>query len=530
MPTPRTAVIIGAGPAGLTAAWELLQQTDIRPIVLEMSAAIGGLSQTAVHNGNRIDIGGHRFFTKVDRVMDWWLEMLPLQQLDAPTPIAYQNKQATLPARRGPDPAGSEAVMLVRPRRSRIYHRGQFYDYPLKLTPGTLRKLGLGRTARISASYARARLRPRPEHTLEDFLINRFGTTLYRTFFESYTEKVWGVPCDQISAEWGAQRIKGLSLQSALSHFLRRLLPGSPLDDIRQKDTQTSLIEQFLYPRLGPGQMWETVADRVTAAGGEVRTGWRVVEVCADPATRRATAVVAEAPDGRRVRLEADVVISTMPIQELVRAMAPTAPAPAGARAVSEGLVYRDFFTVGVLADRLRLHDTEGGQRVPIRDNWLYIQEPDVHVGRMQVFNNWSPHLVADPDKVWIGLEYFCTRGDALWSQGDDALMEMALEECDRIGILDPAVVRDQCLIRMPRTYPAYFGTYDRFDELRRWLDPFENLILVGRNGMHRYNNQDHSMLTAMVAVDQLAAGRIDKDALWDINTEAEYHEERSGS
>lgn len=523
VPPRRTAVIIGAGPAGLTAAWELLQRTDYHPVVLEMSDQLGGLSQTVVHNGNRIDIGGHRFFTKVDRVMDWWLDMLPLQQLDQATPITYHRRTTTLPASAGPD---TEAMMLVRPRKSRIYFQRQFFDYPLRLTPDTLRKLGVGRTARIAASYARASLRQRPEHSLEDFLINRFGRQLYRTFFKSYTEKVWGVPCHEISADWGAQRIKGLNLRTALEHFLRRLLPGSPVD-IAQKDTETSLIEQFLYPRLGPGQMWETVAARVQAAGGEVRTGWEVVEVRAAPDQQRVTGVVARGPGGARRVLDADVVISTMPIQELVRALAPTAPAPPAVRAVSEGLIYRDFFTVGVLADRLKLHDTIDGAPVPIRDNWLYIQDPDVHVGRMQIFNNWSPALVRDPSTAWVGMEYFCTRGDALWSRSDDALMALAREECARLGILDPRLVRDQCVIRMPRTYPAYFGTYGQFDTLRAWLDPFHNLMLVGRNGMHRYNNQDHSMLTAMMAVDQLAAGTVNKADLWAVNTEQEYHEVR---
>ncbi|MFT4979931.1 MAG: protoporphyrinogen oxidase, partial [Myxococcota bacterium] len=413
---PRTAVIIGAGPAGLTAAWELSQRTGLHPIVLEMSSQLGGLSRTVVHNGNRIDIGGHRFFTKVDRVMDWWLDMMPLQQLDEDVTLTYHNRTRPLPARTGPAPGKDEqAVMLVRPRRSRIYYQGQFFDYPLKLTPETLGKLGLRQTARIAASYGRAMLRPRPEHSLEDFLINRFGRVLYETFFEEYTEKVWGVPCAEISAEWGAQRIKGLNLKTALEHFLRRLLPGSPVD-IAQKDTETSLIEQFLYPRLGPGQMWETVAERVLAAGGEIRTGWKVIEVIAAPDSQQVTGVVARSPSGERVTIEADVVISTMPVQELVRALAPTAPAPPAVRAISEGLVYRDFITVGVLADRLRLHDVVDGRQVPIRDNWLYIPEPGVHVGRMQIFNNWSPDLVADPSQAWIGLEYFCTRGDALWS------------------------------------------------------------------------------------------------------------------
>ncbi|MEN9787148.1 MAG: hypothetical protein RLZZ299_2412 [Pseudomonadota bacterium] len=525
--TQRAAVIIGAGPAGLTTALELLRRSDIRPIVLEASGAMGGISQTAVHNGNRIDIGGHRFFSKVDRVMDWWRDILPVQgAVGAHAQLAYQGAARTLPLGDGPDPAREDAVMLVRPRRSRIYYLGQFFDYPVRASPDTLRKLGARRTARIAATYARARVRPRAEHSLEDFLVNRFGTELYETFFREYTEKVWGVPCARISPEWGAQRIKGLDLGRALSHFLRQLVPAGP-SDLAQKTTETSLIEQFLYPKLGPGQMWEAVADCVRAAGGDIRTGWRVVEVRVDATGRRATGVVAEDRDGVRHRLDAEHVVSTMPMQDLVRAMAPTARPPEDVRDVSEGLLYRDFFTVGLLVDRLALHDVVDGRRVPISDNWIYVQEPGVHVGRMQIFNNWSPWMVADPSKTWIGLEYFCNVGDALWSRSDEALMDLAVDEADRIGILARGCVRDRCILRMPKTYPAYFGSYDRFGTLRDWLDRVENLHLVGRNGMHRYNNQDHSMLTAMVTVDQLVAGRFDKNAIWSINTEQDYHEEK---
>lgn len=522
----RTAVIIGAGPAGLTAAWELLQRTDVHPIVIELSHDLGGISRTAVHNGNRIDIGGHRFFSKVDRVMNWWLDMLPMQRFaDGQVELGYQNRTRSLSTGDGPDPERDDAVMLLRPRRSRIYYLSQFFDYPISLTPTTLAQLGVRRTARIGLSYARAMARQRPERSLEDFLINRFGRALYRTFFKEYTEKVWGVPCDQISAEWGAQRIKGLNLRKAAEHFFSRLLPGAP-PDVTQKGTETSLIEKFLYPKYGPGQMWETVAARVMAAGGEVRCGWRVIEVKA--VGSRVTGVVMENREGQREELSAEFVISTMPMKELVRALAPTAPAPSEVREVSEGLMYRDFITVGILVDRLKLQDEVGGKPAPIRDNWIYIQEPGVHVGRMQVFNNWSPWMVADPTRTWIGLEYFCNEGDALWSRADAEMMRLGIEESDRIGILDARDVRDQCVIRVAKTYPAYFGSYERFDVLRAWVDHFDNLFLVGRNGMHRYNNQDHSMLTAMTVVDQIVAGKFDKAAIWSVNADQEYHEESS--
>ena len=513
----RTALIIGAGPAGLTAACELLARTDIRPVVLEQDDVVGGISQTRVHCGNRIDLGGHRFFSRSDRVMDWWLDRLPLQRLPpGEVRLGYQRQVRGLRTDgRGPDPDETDRVMLLRPRRSRIFHGGRFFAYPLSLDLETLRALGLPRSARIGASYARARLRPRPEDTLEDFLVNRFGGELYRTFFRDYTAKVWGRPCDEISAEWGAQRIKGLSLRAALADGLGRRLGR------RAGPTETSLIEQFLYPKLGPGQMWETAAEEVRAGGGEVRMGWRVEGAELDG--RRIAALQVRAPDGTRQRLEADLVFSTMPLRGLVRGLAGGGSVPELAQEVAAGLEYRDFITVGVLLDKMRVADSEGGVR--IRDNWVYIQEQGVQVGRMQVFNNWSPWMVADPAQTWLGLEYFANEGDALWARSDAELAALAVDELSLLGLADRDAVRDTVTLRVKRAYPGYFGTHDRLDELRGWLDTIENLVPIGRNGQHRYNNQDHSMLTAMVAVDGLAAGGLDRDALWSVNTEAVHHE-----
>ncbi len=511
----RRALIIGAGPAGLTAAHELLQRSDYRPLVLEASTRIGGISRTEIHQGNRIDIGGHRFFSKSDRVMDWWLSMLPLQGLpDEGARLAYQGLTRELRGAEGPDPRETEQVMLLRSRRSRIFHGGAFYDYPLRASPRTLATLGPRRGLKIGLSYARARLRPRAEASLEDLLINRFGRSLYLSFFKDYTEKVWGVPCEQISAEWGRQRIKGLDLGAAARHFFERLLPGSPRA-VDRSQVQTSLIEHFLYPRHGPGQLWETVADKIHAAGGELRMGWTVVGVDAEGG--RIRAATALDPQGRPHRLEAELVISTMPIQELVRALEPSWPASPEVREISEGLVYRDFITVGLLSR----------ERRDLQDNWIYIQQPGLCVGRVQLFHNWSPWMVADPRHAFLGMEYFCSIGDALWSRTDAELEQLAIAEAAATGLLDPSDLISACVIRMPRCYPAYFGSYSRFGELRAWLDGIEGLLLIGRNGMHRYNNQDHSMLTAMVAVDQLAQGRLDREALWAINTEPEYHEER---
>ncbi|MFY9745712.1 MAG: NAD(P)/FAD-dependent oxidoreductase [Acidobacteriaceae bacterium] len=519
----KTAVIIGAGPAGLTAALELLRRSDVRPIVLEATERIGGISCTIRYEGNRMDIGGHRFFSKADRVMEWWTELMPIASTENGSgfhTIRYQNQER--PIITGADAASDpDLVMLVRPRKSRIYFLRSFFDYPLALNAQTLRQLGFWRTLKIGVGYLRARLFPRRnEKTLEDFLINRFGNELYLTFFKSYTEKVWGVPCDQISAEWGAQRIKGLSLRTAIAHFLKKAFSPKKPDDIAQKGTETSLIEKFLYPKYGPGQLWEYVAGLVTKKGGEVRMGWRAGKLHVEGA--RVVSVDAVDAQGVSHTIPADYVFSTMPVRELIHSI--DVAVPTEIRAIADGLIYRDFITVGLLVDRLIVTEPDGG---PLKDTWIYIQEPDVLVGRLQIFNNWSPYMVADPSKVWIGLEYFCYQTDRLWNMPDDEIARFAIAEVEKIGILKADQVSDSHVVRVPKTYPAYFGTYDRFDEIVRYVDRFENLFLVGRNGMHKYNNQDHSMLTAMTAVDQIVAGEIDKAALWEINTEQEYHEEK---
>jgi protoporphyrinogen oxidase len=518
---PKTALLIGAGPAGLTAALEFLRRSDVHPIVLEASREIGGISRTVRHNGNRIDIGGHRFFSKSDRVMNWWMNLMPPEASADTHALRHQNKQRTLKTNgTGVTPETTDLVMLVRPRKSRIYFLRRFFDYPIKLTADTLAKLGLVRTLKIGFSYLRARLFPRKvEKSLEDFLINRFGRQLYLTFFKSYTEKVWGVPCEQISAEWGAQRIKGLSLTTAIVHFLKKAFAPARNQAIQQKGTETSMIEKFLYPKYGPGQLWEHAADQIRGQGGEILLGWRATRLFVEANT--ITAVEAVSDSGERRRFEADYVFSTMPVRELIDAM--DTPIPSEVREVSDGLQYRDFITVGLLVDHLTVREADGG---PLKDNWIYIQEPDVLVGRLQIFNNWSPYMVADPTKTWIGLEYFCYQSDALWKMADEDLKKFAIAEVEKIGILRASDVTDAHVVRVPKTYPAYFGTYDRFHVIREFLDRFDNLYLVGRNGMHKYNNQDHSMLTAMTAVDNIIAGVRDKDNVWSINTEMEYHEE----
>ena len=513
----KKAIIIGGGPAGLTAAYELLKHTDVQPVVLEMSEYWGGISRTVNYKGNRIDIGGHRFFSKSDRVMDWWLEIMPLEESAKGTfEISYQNKTKTVHAPEN-KPKDSNVVMLVRSRLSRIYYRRKFFSYPISMSAQTVKNLGIPYTIGVGISYIWATLFPiKNEKNLEEFFINRFGKKLYLTFFKDYTEKVWGVDCAKISPEWGAQRIKGLSLTKTLLHMVKKAFGGGKTNDISQKDVETSLIERFMYPKYGPGQMWETVASLIAEKGGELHQHRKVVGIEVDGQQIRAL-MVENTLTKETERVEGDYFLSTMPMQELINKL--SVPVPPNVKRVSDGLMYRDFFTVGLLVSELKVGD--------VKDNWIYIQESDVKVGRLQIFNNWSPYMVSDPKLKWIGLEYFCNEGDALWSLSDEQLKQLGKDEIAKIGIVDADKVVDSVVIRMPKTYPAYFGTYNEFDVVRNYLDGFENLFLMGRNGMHKYNNQDHSMLTAMTVVENIRDGRTTKENIWDINTEQEYHEEK---
>ncbi|MDA0833957.1 MAG: NAD(P)/FAD-dependent oxidoreductase [Planctomycetota bacterium] len=523
----QTAIIIGAGPAGLTAAFELLERTSIKPVIFEMSSAIGGLSQTVKYKGNRIDIGGHRFFSKSDRVMDWWRERLPIQ--GSPTgelEISYQNKSKTIPVdRNGPDAEKSDLVMLIRSRLSRIFYLRSFFNYPISLSKETVLNLGIVRMVRIMLSYLKAAAFPiRNERSLEDFLINRFGRELYLTFFKDYTEKVWGAKCTEISAEWGAQRIKGLSITKTILHALRKISAGER--NIEQKQTETSLIEQFLYPKHGPGQMWEETARLVLAKGGELHLN-SVVERISIVDGEVTSVFIRDTSTNDVTEHKGNYVFSTMPVKELVQSLEGDA-VPEDVERVAKGLLYRDFITVGLLLKKLNVRSRR--QRIPqemVPDNWIYIQERDVKIGRLQIFNNWSPYLVKSPDTVWLGLEYFCNIGDELWSMSDEEFKAFAIEELIKIDFIAREDVLDATIIRMPKTYPAYFGTYNEFHVIREHLDQIENLFLIGRNGMHKYNNADHSMLTAMTAVDNIVNGIRTKDNIWQVNTEAEYHEKK---
>lgn len=527
----KTAVIIGAGPAGLTAAYELLEKTQIKPVIYEMSGDIGGISKTINYKGNRIDIGGHRFFSKSDRVMDWWKRVMPIQ--GAPSMderkinISYRKKSRMIELNSdGPDPEQNDQVMLIRNRLSRIFCFRKFFDYPLSLNASTFFNLGLPRILKIGLSYLWVKLSPiKNEKNLEDFFVNRFGRELYETFFKDYTEKVWGVPCREIRPEWGAQRIKGLSVTKAILHAVKSMV--SKDHSIGQKDMETSLIEKFLYPKFGPGQLWEEVAKRVVERGGEIHLfqtaagvrsqGERVVEI-----------KIRDEKTGSERWVSGEYFFSTMPVKDLILSFGNIARQ--GIRDVAMGLVYRDFMTLGLLLKKLKIKN-QTGISTPnniIPDNWIYIQEEDVKLGRLQIFNNWSPYMVKDPDTVWVGLEYFCNEDDEICTMPEEEFTRFAIDELARIDIIDKDDVLDSVAVKMAKTYPAYFGSYDRFYEIREFTDGLENLFLIGRNGQHRYNNSDHSMLTAMVAVDNIVNGIKEKDNIWSVNVEQEYQETRS--
>jgi len=505
------AVIAGAGPAGLTAALELLRRSDFRPLVFESDSQVGGISKTVNYRGNRMDLGGHRFFSKSDWVMNWWQDILPVAGSGEAVRLGYQNQSRDFTAATLADELDSKC-MLIRPRLSRIYYRRRFFDYPLKLNSETFANLGWVEAARLGASYAYARSFPRrAEVTLEDFFVNRFGDRLYRTFFKDYTEKVWGVSCTEISAEWGAQRVKGLSIMSALAHAVRSAI--RPVNDVSQRTVETSLIERFLYPRLGPGQMWEEVASRIELAGGTVSLRHTVVGLRVEGEHVRRVRVRDEGT-GEERWIECDAFFSTMPVSRLVELLKPD---DASVLQTARGLPYRDFVTVGLVVRRMN-GDTP-------KDNWIYVQEPDVSLGRLQIFNNWSPALVADPATVSLGLEYFCREGDELWCQADGVFIDFAAAELEKIGLIRLGDIVDGTVVRVPKAYPAYFGEYKHIGRIREYVDRIPNLYTIGRNGMHRYNNQDHSMLAARAAVDCLLAGSRDKGPVWAVNTEEDYHE-----
>lgn len=514
-------IIIGAGPAGLTAGIELLKQSgDIEVIILEETQEIGGISRTVKHHGNRMDIGGHRFFSKDDEVMRWWDELMPRQGKPS-----YDDKVLgrKVPLKKGgPDPEKEDRVMLTRNRVSRIYYKKKFFDYPVKMNLQTIRNMGFLTTMAAGFSYLRSVLIKKKEDSLENFYINRFGKKLYSMFFEGYTEKLWGRHPKEIDASWGAQRVKGLSIVAIIKDVFFKMFLGKK----NRKKVETSLIEEFYYPKYGPGQLWETAADRFAEMGGRLLKGCLVTNV----KTRegKAYAVVFER-DGSKEELSGDYILSSMPLKDLIAGMNDV---PKQIQKYAAGLPYRDFVTVGLLLDKLNLKNETKlktlGNIVP--DCWIYVQDTGVKLGRIQIFNNWSPYMVAKPeDTVWIGLEYFCTEGDKYWKLSEEKWAKLGAKELIKMGVIDSVdQVKDYHKETVKKAYPAYFDTYDHIDEIIEYLDGFQNLYCIGRNGQHRYNNMDHSMATAFEAVRNIINGVSDKRNVWNVNTEQEYHEEKA--
>ena len=515
----KKVLIIGAGPAGLTAAYELLDKSnEYEVIVFEESDCYGGISRTVNYKGNRMDMGGHRFFSKVPEVNEWWEKMLPTQGAMPFDDVAL-NRVSTV-ADGGPDPEKEDRVMLRRNRLSRIFFNSKFFDYPVSLKFETIKNMGLWTTIVVGFSYLKTVFFKREEKSLEDFYINRFGKKLYSMFFENYTENLWGRHPSDISPEWGAQRVKGLSIKAVLKDIFGKIF------NKKNRKVETSLIEEFAYPKLGPGQLWELTAEDFVKKGGTIIKNAKVVKIIKN-AENVLTGLVYE-KDGEQITVEGDYVISSMPVKDLVLGMNDV---PAQYTDIARGLPYRDYMTVGVLIPKLNLKNETKTKTIGniVPDNWVYVHDRSVSMGRFQIYNNWSPYMVKDiQNTVWVGLEYFCNEGDKMWSMTDDDFAKMAIKEMVVMGLIGSEdEVIDSHVERVKKAYPAYFDTYDKMDELRAYLDSIPNLFCVGRNGQHRYNNIDHSMCTSFETVKNILSGVTTKDNIWNVNTEKEYHEEK---
>ncbi len=513
----KKVIVIGAGPAGLTAAYELLSKSDDYEVtVFEESNDFGGISKTVSYKGNRMDMGGHRFFSKVPEVNEWWQKMLPLQGAPTKDDIMLERK---MPLKKGgPDPEKEDRVMLRRHRVSRILFMNKFFDYPISLKMETLKNMGLLTTIQVGFSYLAATISKRPEDNLENFYINRFGRKLYSMFFEYYTENLWGRHPREIDASWGAQRAKGLSVLAILKDMFGKLFKKS------NRKVETSLIEEFSYPKLGPGQLWDVTADEIEKAGGKIYKNSRVTKIHKN--SDNILTGVSYVQDGKELTMDGDIIISSMPLKDLVGGMNDV---PKEEAEIAAGLPYRDYMTVGVLVPKLLLKNETNMKTVSniVPDCWIYVQDRSVKMGRFQIYNNWSPYMVADLENtVWIGLEYFVAEGDEFWTMADEKFSHFAVEEMVQLGLISSAKeVLDTHVERVKKAYPAYFDTYDRIDTLTSYLKSIDNLYCVGRNGQHRYNNIDHSMCTSFESVKNILGNVKNKDNIWNVNTEKEYHE-----
>lgn len=509
----KIAIIIGAGPAGLTAAYKLLKETDIKPIIYEESNVIGGISQTFEYKGNRMDIGGHRFFTKNDLVMDVWKELMKPQGAPAlDEKLLNENKQYEGKA----DPEKEDDVFLTRRRVSRIYYLGKFFDYPISMKPKTFLNMGFFRTMSAGFGYIHSCIFKKKEDSLENFYINRFGKPLYNMFFKDYTTKVWGRSPKEISPDWGAQRVKGLSLMktfvSAITKPFRK----------KSSKVETSLIEEFYYPKKGPGQLYSKMADEITKMGGEIHFDSKVNNVHLNGNSIDYIEV-----NGNIIK--GDYYISSMPIKDLMNSMNDVDKSLLD---IANNLPYRDFITVGLLLDKLKIKNKTKMKTVNniVPDCWIYIQDNSVKLGRLQIFNNWSPYMVDDLEKhIFVGLEYFCNEGDEMWNMKEEDFIKFAIDELVKIKIIDKEDVLDSVELKIKKAYPAYFDSYLEFPKVKDYLNSIDNLYCIGRNGQHRYNNMDHSMLTAIETVNVIKNG-LDKSIIWKVNADKEYHETKEAN
>ena len=492
----KKAIVIGAGPAGLTAAYELLKNNkNIKVEIYEETNVIGGISQTVNNNGNRMDIGGHRFFSKSDKVMNFWLNIMP-----------EESKELS--------PENTDIVMLVRNRLSRIFFLKKLFNYPVTLSKDLIFNLGFFRCAKIGFSYIYSSLFPyKKVDSLEKFYINRFGRELYNLFFRDYTEKVWGVKPSELSPDWGAQRVKGLSVWKTIINALK---PKKKINDIKQKGVETSLIEKFLYPKYGPGQLWETVAKEIENMGGRIYFNKKIVKIKIE--NNKAVSIIS---NNNETIDNIDYLISTMPVKDLINSISLMNEIPQDIAMIASKLQYRDFITVGLLLKDIALHNKDG----VVKDNWIYIQEPYVKVARLQLFNNWSPYMVSNKNFHYVGMEYMCFENDELWSMSDDEFIKFAIDEMKSLKLIKDEDVVSSNIVKIKKAYPSYTGVYNEFDKVKEYTEKIDNLFLIGRNGMHRYNNMDHSMLSAMEAVNCIINNSTDKSSIWNINTEEEYHE-----
>ncbi len=513
----KKVVIIGAGPAGLTAAYELLKNSiEYDVVILEECSQVGGISKTVNYKENHMDLGGHRFFSKSKRVNDFWLHLMPLQKENSLDDI-ITGYQKVLPEK-GPDPEKDDIVMLKRNRVSRIYYKNKFFDYPVSLNLNTIKNMGFKDTIKSGFSYLKSMVVKKDETNLENFFINRFGKNLYRMFFKSYTEKIWGRSTCDIDASWGAQRVKGISIKAVLVDSFKSVF------HIKNKKKETSLIEEYLYPKYGPGQMWELVAEEIKKLGGKIILNSKVYRL----EKKKDQIIFLEYErNGKKIKLAGDIFISSMPIKDLVENMNDV---PKEIRRISQGLPYRSFVTIGLLIKKLKLKN-ETKIKIyndSIPDCWIYIQDEEMKMGRIQVFNNWSPYMVKDPiNTVWIGLEFFCDEGDSFWNMSERKCADLAIEELVKMQVIDEDDVLDFHREKAKKAYPAYFDTYGELPKVIKYLNEIKNLYCIGRNGQHRYNNMDHSMMCAFETVDKILKGDENKDSIWQVNAEKEYHEEK---